>query len=476
MKKFVTALALLIGMSASVEATTLPINVENFVKEYFPQAQFRFDGVIILPDGTVYLPLIPSKLASDEPVTVTTSYPSGRKMPEKPDAVILSNDYVLLKMITNSKGKNSVINLTAPPVEMRTGLLPQDMLVPKNLVIPSSLKGIIGNLNISTTRDLGLVIPVTQTSASSVVNTLSETPQLKNKDFYITSNTNKNIQVVSPDKSNAKYALFQEDAPISMKGYEGFLLVTSYGRKILNVISLADNKVIKEIDFPTKPEEIVLDKKNKLAYVSSGEDTAIYVVSLKDMTLKKQIRLNGMCEKITLSDDGTKIFYNDKQTGEVWVIELDNDYLLKEIGKFPNVSKLTYANGKIYITSRTKNRLAIIDYETMGLMSENEIGSKPVDMYAVGNYVYVLCAGDKVLNIIDSESDTLKNVVELSQNSFPTKLTPVDDTSFVLVTDAKAGVYAVFDTKNNEIVSVNRLDVPVGMIFVSDKIKKTGSK
>ena len=112
MKKFVTALAILIGISTSVEATTLPINVENFVKEYFPQAQFRFDGVIILPDGTIYLPLIPSKLASDEPVTVTTSYPSGRKMPEKPDAVILSNDYVLLKMITNSKGKNSVINFS----------------------------------------------------------------------------------------------------------------------------------------------------------------------------------------------------------------------------------------------------------------------------------------------------------------------------------------------------------------------------
>ena len=476
MKNFLIASALILGLATSVEATVLPSNVEDFVKKSFPEAQFRFDGVIVLPDGTVYLPLIPSKLATDTAVNISSTYPSGRKMEQKPDAVILSNDYVLLKMITNSKGRNTVINLTTPPVEMRTGLLPQDMLVPKNLVIPSSLKGIIGNLNISTTRDVGLVIPVTQTTTQTTTVNLNATPQLKGKDFYITSNTNKNIQVVSSDKSGAKYALFQEDAPVSMKGYEGFLLITSYGKKSLEVISLADEKVIKEIDFPTRPEEIIIDAKNKLAYVSSGEDATMYVVSLENMSLKKQIRLNGMCEKVILSDDGTKIFYNDKQTNGVWVIELDNEYLLKEIGKFPNVSKLGYVNGKIYITSRTKNRLAIIDYETMGLMSENEIGSKPVDIYAKDGVLYILCAGDKVLNVIDTETDTLTSVIELSDNSFPTKITPVDGTDLALITDARAGVYAVLDTKTQKIVSVNSLNVPVGSIYVTDKVKKIGSK
>ena len=47
-----------------------------------------------------------------------------------------------------------------------------------------------------------------------------------------------------------------------------------------------------------------------------------------------------MCEKLTLSDDGTKLFYNDKQTREIWAVELDNNYLMKLVGKFPNVSKI----------------------------------------------------------------------------------------------------------------------------------------
>ena len=174
-----------------------------------------------------------------------------------------------------------------------------------------------------------------------------------------------------------------------------FLLVTSYDKKSMDVISLADEKVIKEISFKTQPDEIVIDEKNKTAYVSSGDDASIYVVDLNNMTIKKQLKLNGMCEKVILSDDGTKLFYNDKQTREIWAVELDNDYLLKEIGRFPNVSKIAYLNGKIYVTSRTKSRLAIIDYDTMGLMSENEITAKPVDMLTYKNDLFVLGAENK---------------------------------------------------------------------------------
>lgn len=47
------------------------------------------------------------------------------------------------------------------------------------------------------------------------------------------------------------------------------------------------------------------------------------------MTLKKQLKINGMCEKLTLSEDGTKMFYVDRNKNDIWAIELDNNYLLK---------------------------------------------------------------------------------------------------------------------------------------------------
>lgn len=181
-----------------------------------------------------------------------------------------------------------------------------------------------------------------------------------------------------------------------------------------------------------------------------------------------------MCEKVILSPDGTKLFYNDKQTREIWVVELDNDYLLKEIGRFPNVSRIAYANGKVYITSRTKSRLAIVDYETMGLMSENAISEKPVDMLVYKNELYILGAGDKTLDVIDTSMDTIVKQIQLSSNLFPSKITRVGNSNLAIVTDAKAGVYSVIDLDKKTVIKTNQLETPVNSIVVTNKIKKIG--
>lgn len=476
MKKLLIGLATLLAVSIPANATKLPDNVQNYITENYPDAIFRFDGIVQLANGNVYLPLIPSKFNTETPVNIKYTIPQGKTLTDLPDAVVLTNDYVLLKLIKNDKGKNTVIGMPAPPVELVTGLFPQDMLVPKNFVVPASMKNIIGNLDVRTEVEQGLVIPVTPPRAAVYKNSLDKIPALKNKMLYIASNLSKNIQVVDPANSYSSYALSRDDVPITIKGYDVFLLVTSYGKKSLDVISLADDKVIKEIDFKTHPDEIVIDNKNKLAYISSGEDACMYVISLETMTIKKQIRLNGMCEKIILSDDGTKLFYNDKQTREIWAIELDNDYLLKEIGRFPNVSKIAYVNGKVYLTSRTKNHLAIVDYETLGLMSENQISEKPVDMITYGDNLFVLGAGNSAIDVIDTDMDQIVKHIELPKNEFPTKFTRIDGTSIVLITDAKANVYTIFDMDTQEVIKTNQLDIPVNSVYVANKIKKIGEK
>ena len=281
---------------------------------------------------------------------------------------------------------------------------------------------------------------------------------------------------MNPERKNPGYALQQENIPISLKGYnDDFLLVTCYGKKSMDVISLADDKVIKQIEFKTQPDEILIDNKNNIAYIASGEDCSIYIVNLESMTVKKQIKVNGMCEKLTLSADGTKMFYNDKQTRTIWAIELNNNYLLKEVGKFPNVSKIAFINNKIYITSRTKSRLAIIDYETMGLMSENAIAEKPVDMLVYKNYLYVLGAVGNMVEVIDTTTDKLVETIELNTgDGFPSKLNYIDGTNLALITDAKAGVYTIIDLDAKKIIKTNPIDLPVSSIVVANRVRKIG--
>ena len=60
MRKFLLMLAVLLICSTSVFAAKIPDEVRTYLKEEIPQTDIRFDGVIILPDNTIYLPLYPA--------------------------------------------------------------------------------------------------------------------------------------------------------------------------------------------------------------------------------------------------------------------------------------------------------------------------------------------------------------------------------------------------------------------------------
>lgn len=236
MRKLIIALAIAAATSVSVYATQLPNDVKNCVSKEFPKTTFRFDGVIILPDGTVYLPLIPSKFDEKAEFKIKMTVPTGKTLAQKPEVVIFSNDYVLMKVLLDSKGNKSLAKLSDIPTELRTGLLPQDMLVPTNLSIPQNLKNIIGNLEIPTSKDSMITVPIVQpkTVSDNKINSLSQIPQLKNKILYVSTNFSKNIQVVNPERKVPEYALQQNHIPIMIKGYDDmFLLVSSYGKNRL---------------------------------------------------------------------------------------------------------------------------------------------------------------------------------------------------------------------------------------------------
>lgn len=79
-------------------AAQVPQEVQDFVNKTFPNTNFRFDGVIILPDNTMYLPVFPAKVGTVEQVDIKTTYPANETLKQKPDMVILNNNYSLLKL------------------------------------------------------------------------------------------------------------------------------------------------------------------------------------------------------------------------------------------------------------------------------------------------------------------------------------------------------------------------------------------
>lgn len=478
--RIILILLLLLTTATGAFAAKIPDNIKNFIKIDYPKADFRFDGVLILPDGTIYLPLYPALIKKPEKIELKKTYPENKKLADKPDIAIFNNDFVLMKILVDQKDRKTVLCLANPPIEVKTGLLPQDMLVPKGLTIPDNIKGIIGNLQIATAQDMGLRVKpealLKQQNVTTKVfkNLVQSVPQLQNKMLYVATCYSKNIQVVGGESRYPEYALAQTNIPIDIKvtNDDKFLLVTTFDKTFVNVISLADERIIKQIDLTTPAEEIVIDKFTNKAYVSSSEDSSIYIIDLNSMSLKQKIKVKGMCERLSLSADGKKLFYADKKTNDVWAIELDNAFVIKNIGKFPNVSKIVFDQNKVYITSRTKNRLAIVDYATLGLLNEMDVEAKPIDMLTYKSNLYILSAQNNSVQILNTTTDTITDTILLNTMGFSTKIHQVKNTNIAIITDTKSGKYSVLDLDKKLVIKTNPLEIPVSTIVVANRIKK----
>lgn len=480
MKKLLGIFFVLVLSVTSVFAAKLPTDVQVYLKKNISGIDIRFDGVIILPDGTLYLPLYPASFKKPDKLEIAETYPSGVGINAKPDVVIFNNDFVLLKVLTNANGKKTVKRFDKPPILVKTGVLPQDMLVPNGLIIPENLKGIIGNLDIQLSPEQDIKVAA-ETFTSARVNEAnknrkytnsSTVAQLKDKNLYMVTAYSKNISVVNGESLKADYALSQVATPIDAKLTKDgkFLLVTAYDSTLVNVISIADDRIIKQLDLTTQGGEIVMDYANNKAFIASPNASMIYVLDTSNMTLVQRIKINGMCEKLTLNGD--YLLYVDKLSDNVWSMEIANNYTLKNLGNFPNISKVIFNNGIVYLSSRTKNRIAVLDYNTKQLLTEFETVEKPIDMLIYNNSLYVLGAKDNKIQVVSLEDCEPVGMINIGGDGFSTKFCLIPESNLVIVSDTKLSKYSIIDLNTNKVVKTNGTELPVNNIIVGKKIKK----
>lgn len=476
MRKFLLVLGLILLTCTSVFAAKIPEEVKSYIENSIPGTDIRFDGVIITPDNTVYLPLFPSLFSDIKSLKIKSTYPENMELSQKPDIVIFNNDFVLLKVLSDGEGRKTVLYLQNPPLQVRTGLLPQDMLVPSGLILPENIKGITGNLKIDTkSEDV-----IKQTSKESFEEFLAEEdvvqnqtliPQLKGKILFVTTNYSKNIQVLEPAKNMPLYSLAQKSIPIDIEAVDNgkFLLVTSYERPFLDIISVPDSRFIKQIDLGSFPDKILVDYTANKAYITSPTASTIFVVDLKTMSLIQKIKINGYCENLLLSGD--KIFYTDKLKGDIWSIEIDKGYTLKNIGKFPNVSALAFADNNLYIASRTKSRVAVVDYSTLGLISEFTTVNKPVKMTIYKNILHILGAQNNVVQRINIANGKPLEPIELNTDGFTTGYNPILGTDLAVYVDVKKNLYSIVNLSTGKLLKTYSTTVPIKEVVVTDKVE-----
>ena len=424
----------------------------------------------------------------------------------------------------------TVTSLKDLPVEVRTGILPQDLLVPKGLVLPDELVGILGDLNIPLTSNLQITskqqIPAKKTEKEiqppRKTEKINVIPQLRDKQFFITNFNSNFIYIMPSDLRDVQYTLKLDSIPKTVKEVEGsYLLVSTSGKTYIDVVDIKNEEIAKQIDIGAEPDEIVVSKDDKTAYVISNKSPYLFVIDIPTMALTKQIQIKGMPEKLSFSDDETKLIYQDSTTSDIYSVELNNNYVNIYQCNVANVSKMAIFDNKVYVLSRTKNALRIFPYQqfiiektaedkevlgsqksyyiksafiTAGSSVKNllkkeqeefeklnyvesgetvETTNKPVDMILYGGKIYILSATTNSVDIFNPQTNTVDKNISLNVSGFSNKLNPIKNSNLVIITNVAEKKYVVFDLERQMVLQTNPIDLQMTTLTV---VNKTNTK
>ena len=510
MKKLILILSILFFTSANTFATTLPAKVTAYIREQVPNVSIRFDGLIMFPDKTTYLPLIPAIETPVSNIETVYTYPAKSDLKKKAEIIVFNNNYVLLKVIKDKNGL-TISKDTNYPITVKAGVLPQDMLVPKGLYIPESLEGILGDLKIpigtkgnviSKKDDEILNDETTEFLDKKIPVTIPKIAALKNKLYFISNYDSDYIRVVNSDNTQPLYSLKLDSIPRSITPVcnNKYLMITTGGKTYLDVVDVRREEVAKQIDLTIEPSEIAVDDGNNLAYVAAKEEQAIFIIDTKTMELKRKLIINGYPSNLAISEDGSKVLYQDRNSALLNVIYPEKEYKIMSMVVIPNISKIIATNNAVYAISRTKNQLDVMAYPVeeknaaqIGnavyfrtildaprrpipapveniIMAQKQVSEKPVDMIYYKDKLFVLGAKQNQLNVYDTLTNEIVKTIDLPIGGFSKKITRVDKTNYVVLSNAREEKYLIFDLDTYSTVQQVPINTKINNLVIIEKL------
>ena len=539
MNKFKLLIVISIFISLFICNSVFAYNFEPKLRKYLlkqePNVEIRFDGLVTFPDGSRYLPITPSVSDKVTKVKIEYTYPNKKQLKERPEVIVFNNNYSLIKVIPIDDEKYTLCSYEDLPMSVKTGLLPQDMLVPSGLIVPDHIKGIMGDLVIPLVSEvsIGKKLIITSKKYSNIDKSV-------NNKLYLTTYFSSNlIRVFDAKTSKAIYTLNLNGMPKSIKPFdnERYLFVLLRGKDHIDIVDLKDESVARQLDFNVEPSEIIVDNINNVAYVATNEENSLYKIDCKDVTLVEKIKITGVPENLTLSSDGNRIIYIDKNTSKLFSITVDENYRVDEFCDTSNVSKIVINNNdNLYLISRTKNLLekykitkkppteeeyfvneirsgkTVEEYENeqkklkkdahkkvyskryqegmiklyrkrkssleeedpnfyrAQFLKEVMVAPKPIDMIEYNKLLYVLCAKENELYIVNTDSLDVEMIIKLPINGFCNKITRLNNNSNIaLITNVVEKNYLIFDLDKKKTIQKVPIDTNLSDIVIVEK-------
>lgn len=474
MKNFIKLLLIITILNFSLIlpgfTSELPKPVEDFIKTKFPKAIIRFDTLITLPNGTRYLPVFPlNMLNADNPSKIVTTIPANTDFSKYPDLILFANNLALLKIIEMPDKTITLSSSPQIPLEVKLGILPQDLVVPENLMIPPELRVIAGDLKIPV-KDINNSGKSTQSISKALL--IPELKDLVNNTFYAANSQSNQIYIIFPQTGRPVKIIELPSIPsdVAITRDSRYILVSCLASGTVSVIDTVNNSLLKEFNVGKLPVSILVSPNSDTCYVANMSSSSISIIDLKTMAILKEIPTIGTPANPALAEDEQSLFYSDSTTGNIYKTSLiTQENSPKLLTQISNISKMLQIDKNLFILSRSDNTLTIYDLSANKIVKTIEVGSKPVDMKTSKdkNKLYILSAGNNTLNILNLNDFTITNTITLRNNGFPKNITILNSVNKALISNADSYEVAIIDLNQEKISKYLPVSVIINSLAVS---------
>lgn len=198
---------------------------------------------------------------------------------------------------------------------------------------------------------------------------------------------------------------------------DGRYVLSSHGlRGYVSVVDLEENKVIKSIETGKTPNYTLITRDGKHAYVSNSGSNTITEIELGSWKVTRTLESGPAPEHMVFSRDEQTIFVTNPRAGDIASISVASGKINQTypIGKDVHGIDIGDDGKTIFISSKKENKVVALDPDS-GNKRELSLGPAPYHLNTITGTgkVYVSSRKKPVIWVIDQKSMKLAGQIDL---------------------------------------------------------------
>jgi DNA-binding beta-propeller fold protein YncE len=250
-----------------------------------------------------------------------------------------------------------------------------------------------------------------------IAGSLTETPLKKDQ---AATTPNSKLFLIHPEHGHVM-------ATIPVAGWTHHQAITPDGRYVISthglkgsvsVVDLENNNVFKIIKTGPVPNYTIITKDGKHAFVSNTGNNTIGEINLTNWTVTRTLKSGPAPEHLTFSSDQKTIFVTNPRAGKISAISVKTGKIVKsyKIGKAVHGMDISDDGNTLFISSKKDNKLVALEIQT-GKKRELKLSPSPYHLNTIRGTgkVYISSRKKPLIWVVDQKKMTLINTIKLTE-------------------------------------------------------------